>query len=315
MEPELGHSAAELLGPDPARLLKSNPWTTGFALLDAHLGGGLHRGELVLVGGAPGVGKTTMALQMARAVAGAGGRALYLCYEHGDNELLTRLLLMEAGLAHPYDEPLSRRTTAADDHVGYHARVDRRLASATAALQAYGDRLRLLRGSGASGIPVDLGALEGASHAVLFVDYLQKVPSRFPGAPENERVADVVERLKDHATQWDVSVVALVAADRSGLDGNRLRLNHLRGSTALAYEADVALILNEKQNVVARHHLVYGNPDSARFADYVVCTVEKNRSGKAHVDVELRKRFAHGGFDPEATAVAERLVDERVFVD
>ncbi len=307
-----GRTAAELLGTDPGRLLRSDPWATGFKGLDAHLGGGLHGGELVLVGGAPAVGKTTLALQMATAVARAGGLATYLCYEHSEDELLTRLLLMEAGLAHPYDAPLPRR---ADPSTGDGGTTDARLATAVAAVRGYGERLRLVRGSGAGDAPVDLHAVEGAARSVLFVDYLQKVPSRFPDAPESERVTDVVERLKDHAMRWEVSVVALVAADRAGLDGRRLRLNDLRGSTALAYEADVALILNEKQRVVARHHLVYGNPDASRFQEYVVCTIEKNRSGKAYVDLELRKRFAHGCFEPEVLAVSEQLVDERVFVD
>jgi replicative DNA helicase len=37
----------------------------------------------------------------------------------------------------------------------------------------------------------------------------------------------------------------------------------MRGAAALAYEADVVLLLNEKFDVVARHHLVYdlGNID------------------------------------------------------
>jgi replicative DNA helicase len=309
---EMGRTAGELLGRDPERLLRSNPWSSGFKLLDSHLAGGLHRGELVLIGGAPGVGKTTLALQMATSVAREGGQALYLCYEHTEDELLARLLLMEAGLAHPHDAPLPRRTHALGEPGGTR---DPRLASAVEALQGYGDRLRLLRGSGTRDTPVDLEDLEGAGHSVLFVDYLQKVPSRTPGAAEGERVTEVVERLKDHAMRWDAPVVALVAADRSGLDSPRLRLNHLRGSIALAYEADVALILNEKQHVVARHHLLYGNPEAARFQDYLICTIEKNRSGKAFVDLELLKRFAHGCFDPEAAAVAERLVDERVFVD
>src|SRR5437868_4672050 len=136
MELQTGRSARELLGADPVRLLTSDPWATGFGLLDVHLGGGLHSGELVLLGGAPGVGKTTLALQMAAAVAGAGGRALYLCYEHGDDEMLTRLLLMEAGLANPYDAPLPRRARPGDAGI---LGSDPRVASATAALTGYGD--------------------------------------------------------------------------------------------------------------------------------------------------------------------------------
>jgi len=41
------------------------PVPLGFGLLDKTIGGGLRPGELMLIGGAQGTGKTTMALQMA----------------------------------------------------------------------------------------------------------------------------------------------------------------------------------------------------------------------------------------------------------
>jgi Predicted ATP-dependent serine protease len=47
------------------------PVPLGFGLLDKTIGGGLRAGELMLIGGAQGTGKTTMALQMARNVAAA----------------------------------------------------------------------------------------------------------------------------------------------------------------------------------------------------------------------------------------------------
>src|SRR5436190_20433972 len=42
---------------------------TGFVPLDDVLAGGLHSGDLFLIAGSPGTGKTTMMLQMARNVA------------------------------------------------------------------------------------------------------------------------------------------------------------------------------------------------------------------------------------------------------
>ena len=43
-------------------------WGTGLQPLDTHLGGGLHAGDLVLLAGPQGTGKTTVALQVARNV-------------------------------------------------------------------------------------------------------------------------------------------------------------------------------------------------------------------------------------------------------
>ena len=61
------------------------PVPLGFTPLDKTIGNGLRAGELLLIGGAQGTGKTTMALQMARNVA-SGGQAnvLYICFEHDE---------------------------------------------------------------------------------------------------------------------------------------------------------------------------------------------------------------------------------------
>jgi replicative DNA helicase len=107
-------------------------------------------------------------------------------------------------------------------------------------------------------------------------------------------------------------VLAVVAADKSALvSGKRLRIHDLRGSSALAYEPDIVLIMNEKYDIVARHHLMYNTANAARFRDWSVISVEKNRSGPDKVDIEFLKRFEHGAFDTAGRRVAEQLVDER----
>src|SRR5215475_15772606 len=71
-------------------------YPTGFDPLDTYLGGGLRGGELTLIGGAQGVGKTTFALQVLRNVVAAGGSALYFSYEHDSETLLTKIIGIEA---------------------------------------------------------------------------------------------------------------------------------------------------------------------------------------------------------------------------
>ncbi|MHB8892968.1 MAG: AAA family ATPase, partial [Candidatus Limnocylindrales bacterium] len=56
------------------RVGEYQPVPLGFTPLDKTIGGGMRAGELLLIGGAQGTGKTTMALQMARNVA-SGGQA------------------------------------------------------------------------------------------------------------------------------------------------------------------------------------------------------------------------------------------------
>src|SRR6478735_10678180 len=71
-------------------------WSTGFPALDTLLTGGFRAGELVLLGGPAGHGKTTLGLQMARNAVAAGGSAVVFSYEHESYTLLERLISMEA---------------------------------------------------------------------------------------------------------------------------------------------------------------------------------------------------------------------------
>ena len=83
------------------RVSEYQPVPLGFTPMDKTIGTGLRAGELLLIGGAQGTGKTTMALQMARNIA-SGGQAnvLYICFEHDEQYLLNRMIAMESALAH-----------------------------------------------------------------------------------------------------------------------------------------------------------------------------------------------------------------------
>lgn len=64
--------------------------STGFAEFDRVLGGGLVPGAVVLVGGEPGIGKSTLLLQAASAVAEAGGTVVYASGEESPSQLRAR---------------------------------------------------------------------------------------------------------------------------------------------------------------------------------------------------------------------------------
>ncbi|MBU1750506.1 MAG: hypothetical protein KKA73_22720, partial [Chloroflexi bacterium] len=95
----------------------------------------------------------------------------------------------------------------------------------------------------------------------------------------------VVEALKNLALAFEVPVVAVVAADKEGLkagyESGRIRLYHLRGESSLAYECDIAIMLNPHEQ-----------------PDQVVFTVEKNRTGPTDVEVVYLRRGAQFRFDP-----------------
>ena len=64
--------------------------TTGIAELDRVLGGGLVPASAVLVGGDPGIGKSTLLLQAAARLAAAGRRVLYVSGEESIDQVRLR---------------------------------------------------------------------------------------------------------------------------------------------------------------------------------------------------------------------------------
>ena len=317
---------------DNGAYVRLKPIPTGFDVLDQWIGGGLRPGELILLGGAQGVGKTTLCLQLARNIAAGGGaNVLYACYEHPEEYILNRLLVQET-IDPTSAGPVTGLTL--DDlqtlMVDEHARVPGQGpfealrahpagAAAMTALDRYAGRFHVVADAPRRNNIETLEALiaEHRSHdhqpLVLFVDYLQKVePAQRDLPDEAERVTQVVQALKQLALQANVAVVAIVAAEKAGLQAARLRFTHLRGSSALMYEADIAIIMNDKWQIIDRDHIVFNTHKAQQYRDWVVCTIEKNRSGKNLVEVEFMKRFEYCCFNPRGSRVAERLHEERI---
>ena len=304
------------------------PFPTNFSPLDQVLAGGLRPGELVLVGGSPGVGKTVATLQWARNMALQGIPTIYVCYEHEESALLGRLLALELGeLPHAEDDMemeklrLGIQEVAAGSGRGLTdvLESEEMLRLASQHIDAYGDLLWLVKASGAH---TGLEELEDmvverlkAGPVILFVDYLQKVSVRPEPPDEGEKVTKIAEALKDLALRYKIPVVAIVAADKEGIKARRLRLHHLRGSSALMYEADVAVLLNDKFNCVSKVHLAYDPVRAETFHNYTIFTIEKNRGGPNLIDIEFRKDFLYYRFNPEGGIVAEKLIDERVYTE
>jgi replicative DNA helicase len=300
-------------------------WSTGFPLLDEALGGGLRSGELALLGGPQGNGKTMIGLQFVRNVVRSGRTGIVFSYEHQANTLIERLISLEAAEsdrgagASVLEVRQALETGTAGGSLEELLAAMRGGASAYAQLRSYGDRLHIHESSGASTtlaelrtVVMDVQDRTGQVPFVL-VDYLQKIP--VDAASEDERITVAVEGVKDLALDLDVPVVAVSAADKSSLGaGRRMRTHDLRGASSLAFEADVVMILSDKVDVVSREHLVYDLANIQRFREWSVLTLEKNRHGRADVDLEFAKDFEHGRFITEGREVRERLIDERVVV-
>jgi replicative DNA helicase len=313
------------------------PVPTGLDPLDGLIGGGLRRTELVLLGGAQGIGKTIATLQIARNIAIRSGQyAFYLSYEHTETHLMNRLLCLESinppeidlqngvRLKDLYDIIISERAKstlrgASAGSLQGILRENARTSMAVARVMRYADRLILVKASPAvttlRAIREMTARLCDATggNVTVFVDYLQKVaihPER--ASDEAEKVTIVVEGLKDTGLALGVPIWAIVAADREGLKSNRLHLFHLRGSSALDYECDIAIIMNNKYHILSKEHVAFNPYQARQFRDWVVFTVEKNRAGRAMQDMEFQLHAPYFAFDPRGQRVQQQLIDDKI---
>ena len=304
-------------------------WPTGFPLLDEAIGGGFRAGTLNLLAGPQGQGKTMFALQAARAAAKKGRSAIFFSYELEADSLVQRLVAMEAGEMDPFEAPnLSQIRNIFEGRDGGSGGLIERMAvtkNGTEALvnvSEFADRLVVHRSTATHTDITEINDTvkkvigQTGESPLIIVDYLQKVAMPLSDLDEEDRITRITEQLKDVAIEFDCPVFAIAAMDHEGLEpGSRLRTRHMRGSTALSYEPDVVLILATKSDIVARHHLMYGGANAEHFKEWSILTVEKNRSGSGGSELEFKKRFDQGRFDPNGNVVTEKLVDERVYTE
>ncbi|MGF1616435.1 MAG: DNA repair protein RadA [Acidimicrobiia bacterium] len=83
-------SVAIAVGLDEARDTIGERFRTGWGEIDRVLGGGIVAGSVILVGGEPGVGKSTLLLQVAGFVSGKGGSVLIASAEESAHQVAMR---------------------------------------------------------------------------------------------------------------------------------------------------------------------------------------------------------------------------------
>jgi replicative DNA helicase len=215
---------------------------TGFSDLDRLLNG-LNAGQFIVIAGRPGMGKSTLAVDIARAAVFRGGRtAVIFSLEMSTGELMRRVLSAEARI--PLHVINSGRLT--DDDKRKLDRRTRELAgcrglkiddSAPMTVMDIRARARRIAQRG----PLDL----------IIVDYLQLLTPSGSGRKSDNRqqeVADISRSLKMLAKELQVPVIAVAQLNR-GVEmrqDKRPQLSDLRESGALEQDADIVLLVHRE---------------------------------------------------------------------
>lgn len=112
-------------------------WQIGLAELDFVLGGGVVPGSMILLGGEPGIGKSTLLLQVSAQLAAAGHRVLYVSGE----ESAYQIKLRAERLREPTDDVLMLAETSAEAVIDRVEELEPNIVIADSIQTMYTDRL------------------------------------------------------------------------------------------------------------------------------------------------------------------------------
>ena len=212
--------------------------STGFTELDK-MTTGFHPGELIILASRPGIGKTSMALNMATHIASETERAV-------------AIFSLEMS-----DAKLTQRMLCADAHIGTKPIIEGTLSqNAWYDLQAAADRLQRMKifiddkaSIGSMEVRAKVRSLKRREDlCMVFVDYLQLM--RCDGKSENrqQEIARITGDLKALSKEMELPVMALsqlsrMATKRSGTP----RLSDLRESGAIEQDADLVMFLHQPE--------------------------------------------------------------------
>lgn len=211
---------------------------TGFTKLD-ELTNGLHPGQLVLIAARPALGKSTLALDFARAAAIKHDLpTIFFSLEMGKSEIAMRLLSAESNI---FLQKMRKGTIANDDWTTL-ASVRGRIADAPlyiddspnmtlVEIRAKARRLKQTKGL-----------------KMIVIDYLQLMTSGKKVESRQQEVSEFSRALKLLAKELGVPVVALSQLNRGPeqRSDKKPALSDLRESGSLEQDADMVILLHRE---------------------------------------------------------------------
>ena len=211
---------------------------TGFMDLDSLFSGGFKRGQLVVIGARPAMGKSTVAADFARAASIRNKiPTLFESLEMTSEELSDRILSAEARIAHHH----LQQGAATDDDM---KRAARRAPDIAAAPLWINDAALL-------SLPVLRGRIRNLVRTqglrLVIIDYLQLMQA--PRAENRQQaVAEISRNLKLIAKDFDITVVVLCQLNRGPEQRQEKKpmVSDLRESGAIEQDADIVILLHRE---------------------------------------------------------------------
>ena len=206
--------------------------STGLAGIDS-LTGGLQKGVLAILGARPKVGKTALALSIARNVAKNFGPVLIVSLEMTRKEILTRFMAAETGV--DMQKLVTKQLNEEDqdklpDALRKVGLMDMRIINKQTPLQIRRVASQMLRKEGLS---------------LIVVDYIQLMKSDEHKKSRYEEVSSISRELKLMAMELDVPILALTQFNRDSEQGGKSRkpsMAEARDSGSIEQDANIFII-------------------------------------------------------------------------
>ena len=257
-----------LHGPDAIHLA---PILTGYSGIDQLLGGGLQRSDMIVLAARPSLGKSTLAVNMARHAAGEGVTVGIFSLEMSAEAIGMRLLSSEANVD------------------GHRLRLG---------LLSESDERRLLDAIGLlSDLPIFIDdtpiqtimEMRGKARRLqsergldfLIVDYLQLISSAGRSDNRVQEMGEISRSLKGLARDLDIPILACSQLSRAveQRPNHRPLLSDLRESGSIEQDADVVAFIYREDMYTTQEEWEKRNPSDPYPRNIAEIIVSKHRNG------------------------------------
>ncbi|MDR1806285.1 MAG: replicative DNA helicase [Clostridium sp.] len=275
---------------DPKTAQELKGLSTGFSNLDSVIGG-LNKSDLIILGARPAVGKTSVALNLARNVAGHGKKVVFFSLEMTKQQLAQRVMSSEAGM-----ELFRMRDPGHIDKREWHSLSD-------AMLKLKDVELYLDDTSNITVSEIKARIRRMKNVGCVFVDYLGLLAGDQKAENRVQEVSKITRSLKMLAKDMNIPVVVAAQLSRASEQGGKHRkpiLADLRESGSIEQDADIVLMLHRTEYNPEGQDMPEPNGDISMLE----IIVAKNRHGACktlsfHFDGKYTRitQIAEGEFD------------------
>ncbi len=236
--------------------------STGFEYIDKRTGG-LHGGELILIAGRPGMGKSSLAMNIAEHISISGNKTVAIFNLEMPKEQIVRRILCSQALVD------SNKMLTGDFSADDWQRIGRILDKIDASPMYIDDSASVT----VSEIRAKCRRLKQTRGlSLIVIDYLQLMQSGGRVESRQLEVADISRSLKVLAKELNVPVIALSQLSRAveSRKDRRPMLSDIRESGSIEQDCDIVMFLYRDD---------YYNPDTEE-KNVAECIIAKHRSGE-----------------------------------